>query len=113
MPRLDGEQTLMRIFLCEADRWEKKPLYEALLSFFLQQGIAGATVLKGAAGFGGKSVLHTDKLLRFSADLPVIVEVVDAQDKIEALLPKLDTMIDSGMITLEKVRVIRYFEKPQ
>jgi PII-like signaling protein len=109
MSRLDGEQTLMRIFLCEADRWEKKSLYEALLDLFLERGIAGATVLKGAAGYGGKSILHTDKLLRFSAALPVVVEVVDSQEKIEALLPELDTMIDSGMITLEKARVIRYF----
>ncbi len=107
--RLEGEQTLMRIFIGESDRWEKKPLSDALLELFRQRGIAGATVLKGAAGYGGRSVLHTDKLLRFSSDLPVVVEVVDAQEKIDALLPELDAMIGSGMITLEKARVIRYF----
>jgi len=110
MPRLDGEQTLMRIFIGETDRWENKPLHEGLLALFQSNGVAGATVLKCAAGYGGRSILHTDKLLRFSADLPMIVEVVDSQDKIEALLPELDQMIGSGMITLEKARVIRYFE---
>lgn len=110
MPRLDGEQTLMRIFFGESDRWERKPLYEALLTLFQERDIAGATVLKCAAGYGGGAVLHTDKLLRFSADLPMIVEVVDSQQKIEALLPDLDRMVGSGMITLEKARVIRYFK---
>jgi len=110
MTRLDGELTLMRIFIGEADRYEHKPLYEALLQLFQENRIAGATVLKGAAGYGGHSRLHTDKLLRFSADLPLVVEVVDAQEKIDALLPELDRMIGSGMITLEKARVIRYFD---
>jgi len=108
MTRLEGEQTLMRIFIGEADRWERQPLYEALLELFQRSGLAGATVLKGAAGFGASSRLHTDRLLRFSADLPVVVEVVDSQEKIESLLPELDRMLEGGMITLEKARVIRY-----
>jgi len=109
MTRLDGEMTLMRIFIGEADRWEKKPLYEALLELFQEEGLAGATVLKCAAGYGSDSILHTDKLLRFSSKLPVIVEVVDRQEKIDTVLPQLDEMIGSGMVTLEKARVIRYF----
>lgn len=108
MSRLEGEMTLMRIFIGEADRWEKRPLYEALLELFRKKGLAGATVLKGAAGFGRRSVLHTDKLLRLSSDLPVVVEVVDRAEKIEAVLPDLDLMLQGGMVTLEKARVIRY-----
>lgn len=108
MPKLEGEQTLMRIFIGEGDRWEHRPLYEAVVELFRREGFAGATVLKGAMGFGARSVMHTDKLLRLSADLPVIIEVVESQEKIDAVLPKLDGMIRGGMITLEKARVIRY-----
>lgn len=108
MTKLVGEQTLMRIFIGEGDRWQHRPLYEALVEFFRQEGFAGATVLKGAMGFGARSMTHTDKLLRFSSDLPVVVEVVDSPEKIEAVLPRLDEMIQGGMITLEKARVIRY-----
>jgi hypothetical protein len=110
MPRLEGERTLMRIFIGESDRWERKPLYEALVELFRQEGFAGATVLKGAAGFGAHSVMHTDKILRLSADLPVVIEVVESQEKIDAVLPKLNAMLKGGMITLEKARVIRYIE---
>jgi len=109
MSRLEGELTLMRIFIGESDRSGKQPLYEALLELFLARGLAGATVLRGAAGFGAGSKLHTDRLLRLSSDLPVVVEVVDSQEKIEAVLPELDNLIKGGMITLEKARVIRYF----
>ncbi len=108
MTRLDGEQTLMRIFVGESDRWQHKPLYEALVELFREQGFAGATVLKGAMGFGAHSVTHTDRLLRLSSDLPVVIEVVESQEKIAEILPVLDTMIKGGMITLEKARVIRY-----
>jgi PII-like signaling protein len=108
MPQLEGEQTLMRIFIGESDRWEKKPLYEVLVELLRREGFAGATVLKGAMGFGDRSITHTDKLLRLSADLPVVIEVVEDQEKIDALLPRLDVMLSGGMITLEKVRVIRY-----
>jgi hypothetical protein len=110
MPRLEGEKTLMRIFIGESDRWEHKPLYEVLVELLRREGFAGATVLKGAMGFGARSITHTDKLLRLSADLPVVIEVVEGQEKIDALLPRLDGMLSGGMITLEKVRVIRYSE---
>jgi PII-like signaling protein len=110
MPRLEGERTLMRIFIGESDRWERKPLYEALVELFRQEGFAGATVLKGAAGFGAHSVMHIDKILRLSVDLPVVIEVVESQEKIDAILPRLDVMLKGGMITLEKARVIRYIE---
>jgi PII-like signaling protein len=105
---MEGEQTLMRIFISENDRWEKKPLYEVLVELFRVEGLAGATVLKGAAGFGASSVTHTDKLLRLSSDLPVVIEVVDSQENIDAVLPKIDGMFASGMITMEKAHVIRY-----
>jgi len=108
MTKLIGEQTLMRIFIGESDRWEKKPLYEVLVELLRREGFAGATVLKGAMGFGARSVMHTDKLLRLSADLPVVIEVVEREDKIDAILPRLDGMLSGGMITLEKARVIRY-----
>ena len=108
MSRMEGEQTLMRIFVGENDKWERKPLYEALVELFRREGLAGATVLKGAAGFGASSVTHTDKILRLSNDLPVIIEVVDSQENIEAVLPKIDGMFTGGMITMEKARVIRY-----
>jgi len=108
MTRLEGEQTLMRIFVGENDRWERRPLYEALVELFRQRGFSGATVLKGAMGFGARSVTHTDRILRLSSDLPVIIEVVETPEKIEEILPVLDTMINGGMITLEKARVIRY-----
>ena len=108
MSRMEGEQTLMRIFISENDRWEKKPLYSALVELFRQEGLAGATVLKGAAGFGAGSVMHTDKLLRLSSDLPVVIEVVDSKENIDAVLPKIDGMFSGGMITLEKAHVICY-----
>lgn len=108
MRRLEGEQVLMRVFIGESDRWGKQPLYEALLELFRQEGFAGATVLKGVAGFGATSVLHTDRLLCLSQDLPLVIEVVDTEEKIEAILPHLDEMLQGGMVTLEKARVIRY-----
>lgn len=108
MPRLEGEQTLLRIFIGESDRWEKQPLYEVLVELLRREGVAGATVLKGAMGFGAHSVTHTDKLLRLSADLPVVIEAVDSQEKFDAILPRLDGMLGGGLVTLEKVRVIRY-----
>lgn len=108
MGRLEGEQMLMRIFVGEADRWENRPLYKALVELFRREGFAGATVLRGVTGFGATSVLHTDSLLCLSQDLPLVIEVVDAEEKIEAILPRLDEMLQGGMITLEKARVIRY-----
>lgn len=108
MQRLEGEQTLMRIFIGEADRHQGRPLYRVLLELFRAEGFAGVTVLKGVAGYGANSVLHTDKLLRLSQDLPLVIEVVDGEEKIEQMIPRLDDLLQGGMITLEKARVIRY-----
>jgi PII-like signaling protein len=108
MRRLDGEQSLMRVFIGESDRYHNKPLYKVLLEFFRKEGFAGATVLKGVAGFGANSVVHTDRLLCLSQDLPLVIEVVDSEEKIESVIPQLDDMLQGGMITLEKARVIRY-----
>ena len=108
MQRLDGEQTLMRIFVAESDRHQGRPLYRVLLELFRAEGFAGATVLRGVAGYGANSVLHTDKLLRLSQDLPLVIEVVDSEEKIDQIIPRLDDLLQGGMITLEKARVIRY-----
>ena len=111
MLRVDSEQSLMRIFIGESDRYKNRPLHEVLIDYFHSHGFAGATVLKGVAGFGSNSVLHTDRLLSLSQDLPLIIEVVDNGEKIEEVIPQLDNMLQGGMITLEKARVIRY-KKP-
>ena len=103
-----GEKVLMRIFVGESDRHGHRPLHEALVELFRKEGLAGATVLRGVSGFGAHSVFHSAKLLRLSADLPMVVEVVDAQEKIDAVMPRVDEMMDGGLITLEKVRVVRY-----
>jgi PII-like signaling protein len=108
MRTLEGEQVLMRVFIGESDRWEHRPLYMALIELFRRNGLAGATVLKGVAGFGARSVLHTASILRLSADLPLVVEVVDSQERLDTVLPAIDAMMSGGLITLEKVRVIRY-----
>ena len=109
MTRLSGEMVLMRIFIGENDKHGRVPLYEALVELFRREGFAGATVLRGVAGFGGHSVYHTDKLLRLSMDLPIVVEVVDGQEKFDLVMPVLDEMMKGGgMITLEKATVIRY-----
>jgi len=108
MHRLDGEQSLMRIFIGESDRYQNRPLYKYLVELFRQEGFAGATVLKGIIGFGANSVVHTEGLLCLSQDLPVVIEVVDNEEKIEKIIPQLDEVLQGGMITLEKARVIRY-----
>ena len=108
MTKLTGEQLLMRIFIGEGDRYEHKPLYEALVELLRSEGFAGATVLRGVCGFGANRVYHTQKLLDLSADLPLVVEAVDTQEKINAIMPRIDAMMRGGMITLEKVTVLRY-----
>ena len=108
MRRIEGEQVLMRIFTGEKDQWQRRPLYAALLELFRSKGLAGATVLKGVAGFGPDSILHTAGVLRLSTDLPLVIEVVDTEDRLEAVLPEVDRMMSGGLITMEKVRVIRY-----
>ena len=108
MTKLSGELVLMRIFIGESDKHGRVPLYEALVELFRKEGFAGATVIRGVAGFGAHSVYHTDKLLRLSQDLPMVVEVVERQEKIDAIMPAVDEMMTGGMITLEKATVIRY-----
>ncbi len=106
--RLEGEALLLRVFLGEADRHEGRPLYEAIVLEARRLGLAGATVLQGFMGFGAHSRIHTAKVLQLSEDLPVVVEIVDTQDKIRAFLPVLDGMVREGLVTLEKVQVISY-----
>ena len=106
--RFRGERTLMRIFIGEKDRFEGQPLYDALVRFFRNRGFAGATVLRGIAGFGSTSKLKSERTLRLSVDLPIIVEVVETEDAIQEILPDLNRMIDGGLITLERARVILY-----
>ncbi len=106
--RFEGERTLMRIHIGESDRWEGKPLYQAIVEMLRREGMSGVTVLRGVGGFGSSSIYHTDKILRLSQDLPIVVEVVEYNERIENLLPKLDEMVEGGLITLEKVRVILY-----
>jgi len=98
----------MRIFIGESDKYHGKPLYQALLERLRAKGLAGATVLRGVAGFGASSVVHTDKVLRLSLDLPLIIEVVETEESIQSILPDLDEMIGGGLITLERARVILY-----
>lgn len=108
MTKLVGEQQLMRIFIGESDRFEHRPLYEALVELLRKEGFAGATVLRGVCGFGANRVYHTQKLLDLSADMPMIIEVVDSEEKIKTIMPQIDAMMGGGMITLEKATVIRY-----
>jgi len=108
MAKLVGENLLMRIFIAEGDRFEHRPLYEALVEMLRKEGFAGATVLRGICGFGAHSIYHSQKLLDLSADLPMIIEAVESEEKINAAMPRIDAMMSGGMITLEKVRVIRY-----
>ncbi len=102
------DAVLLRIFLGENDKADGRPLYEALVLKAREMQMAGATVLRGPMGFGRSSRLHTAKILRLSEDLPVVVEIVEAEDKIEAFLAAVEPMMGSGLITLEKVRVRRY-----
>src|SRR5881397_3923747 len=98
----------MRIFIGESDKYHGKPLYQALLEKFREKGLAGATVLRGVAGYGASSVVHTEKVLRLSLDLPLIIEIVETEEAIQSILPDLDAMIGGGLVTLERARVILY-----
>jgi hypothetical protein len=104
---------LLRVFIGESDRWQHKPLYEALVLKAREMHMAGATVLRGPMGFGKSSHLHTSKILRLSFDLPLIIEIVDTEDKINAFLPVLNEMMGGGLVTLEKARVIEYRAAPE
>src|SRR5256714_50195 len=105
---LPHDATLLRIFIGESDRWEHKPLYEAIVLKAREQHLAGATVLRGPMGFGKSSRLHTAKILRLSMDLPLVIEIVDSEEKIQAFLPELDKLMGGGLVTMEKVKVIEY-----
>jgi len=106
--QIPNEALLLRIFIGESDRWQHQPLYEAIVLKAREMHLAGATVLRGPMGFGKASRLHTAKILRLSMDLPLVIEIVDAEEKINAFLPVLDQMVGGGLVTLEKVRVINY-----
>ena len=106
--KFEGERTLMRIHIGESDKAHGQPLYQALIELFRREKFSGVTVLRGVGGYGSTSVYHTDKILRLSQDLPIVLEVVEYSEKIESMLPKLDEMVEGGLITLEKVRVILY-----
>lgn len=106
--KIEGEGQLLRIFIGESDRHAGKPLHEAIVRQAREAGLAGATVLRGLEGFGAHSRLHTAKILRLSQDLPIVIEIVDKEERIQAFLPLLDGMVDEGMITVEKVHIIAY-----
>ena len=106
--KLSGDAELVRVFIGESDKYEGRPLYEAIVQKAREQGLAGATVLRGMLGFGAHSRIHSAKILRLSEDLPIVVELVDRLDRIDSFLPALDEMIGEGLVTREKVRVITY-----
>ena len=106
--KIPADGKLLRIFIGEADKWNGKPLYEEIVLLAKKKGLAGATAIKGFMGFGCKSHMHTTKLLRLSEDLPIIIEIVDSEEKINAFLPLLDEMVKEGLMTLEKANVIMY-----
>jgi PII-like signaling protein len=112
MTRLEGDGKLVRIFIGESDRWHGRPLYQAIVERAREQGLAGATVLRGIEGFGAKSHLHTSRILRLSEDLPVLIEIVDTVEHIETLLPVLDEMVDDGLVTIESVQIVSYRASP-
>jgi PII-like signaling protein len=106
--KIPTEGKLLRIIVGEADRWQGRPLYQAVVEEARKRGLAGATAWKGTMGFGAHSRLHTAKILRLSQDLPVVIEIVDAPEKIEAFLPELDQMVQEGLVTVERAEVILY-----
>ena len=108
---LSEDAVLLRIFIGESDRYQHRPLYEAIVLKARELDLAGATVLRGPMGFGKSSHLHTAKILRLSTDLPIIIEIVDSEDKVDAFLPVLDQMMGGGLVTLEKAKVIRYQDR--
>jgi PII-like signaling protein len=109
--RLDGTGLLARIYIGESDTWHGRPLYEAIVHMLRERGLAGATVLRGIEGFGAKQHLHTTRILSLSQDLPILIEIVDQEDRLRAILPELDAMVADGLITLERVEVIAYRAK--
>ncbi len=111
--QIPRDAMLLRIFIGESDRHDGKPLYEKIVLKAREMRIAGATVLRAPMGYGRSSHVHTTKILRLSEDLPIVIEIVDSETKINAFLPVLDAMMGSGLVTLEKVQVLRYGDKPR
>lgn len=111
--KFEGEGKLLRLFIGEHDRWDGKPLYEAIVMRARAEGMAGATVLRGIEGFGAASRVHTSRLLELSSDLPIVVELVDTEDKIARILPVFDEMVGDGMMTLETVHIVTYRATPK
>jgi uncharacterized protein len=106
--RIEGRALLARIYIGESDHYEGQPLYEVIVRLLRERGIAGATVLRGIEGYGRAARLHTARILRLSEDLPILIEVVDEEDRLRAVLPEVDAMVEGGLITLEHVEVIAY-----
>ena len=106
--KIEGEGKLVRIFIGESDRWEGRPLYEAIVHRIHEAGGAGVTVLRGIEGFGAHSRIHTARILRLSQDLPILIEIVDTVERIDALLPEIGGMISEGLVTIENVRILKY-----
>ena len=106
--QIPREAVVLRIFIGESDRWQHQPLYEAVVLKARAAHLAGATVLRGPMGYGKSSRLHTAKILRLSTDLPLVIEIVDSEEKINAFLPRLDKMMGGGLVTMEKVKVLHY-----
>ncbi len=105
---LDGQQVLVRVFVGEFDQWHHQPLWTALIERLRKEGFAGATVFRGIGGFGARSVLHASHILRLSEDLPVLIEIVDTEEHVERLKPILEEMITEGLVTMERVNVLKY-----
>lgn len=110
--KIEGIGLLARIYIGESDTWHGRPLYEAIVHLLRERGLAGATVLRGIEGFGAKQHLHSTRILSLSSDLPVLIEVVDQEERVRAVLPELDAMVGDGLITLENVEVIAYRADP-
>jgi uncharacterized protein len=106
--KIEGEGKLVRILVGESDTWQGKPLYQAVVQRVREAGLAGATVVRGIEGFGATSRMHTTRILRLSTDLPVLIEIVDSEERIDQILPLLDEMVSEGLVTLEKVHIIAY-----
>ncbi|MCO6435806.1 MAG: DUF190 domain-containing protein [Phycisphaerae bacterium] len=106
--KIPEEGHLLRIFIGESDKWQGRPLYEAIVLKAREMHLAGATVLRGVMGFGAHSRLHTTKVLRLSEDLPMVIEIIDQRERIEAFLPHIDEMVREGLVTLEAAKVLRY-----
>jgi PII-like signaling protein len=106
--KIEGEGKLLRLFIGESDTWHGKPLYQAIVERVREEGLAGATVVRGIEGFGADSHLHTSRILRLSEDLPVVIEIVDTPERIDRVVPILDEMVAEGMLTLERVEIVSY-----